>query len=68
MWTQHRGESSSFLTAYEKVVHWKHNLFEVPRRKAAEWFVSELSHALESYSDAVELEYIALKELPKVKT
>ena len=46
---------------YEKIVHWKHNLFEVPNGRAEEDFVNELSCLLEGYNDSTTLECIALK-------
>ena len=46
---------------YEKIVHWKRNLFEVPNGRAGEDFVNKLSRLLEGYNDATTLECIALK-------
>ena len=46
---------------YEKIVHCKHNLFEVPNGRAEEDFVNELSCLLEGYNDSTTLECIALK-------
>ena len=47
--------------AYEEAVHWKRNLFEIPRSKAGTEFVRELSRLLDAYSDSTALEGIALK-------
>ena len=47
--------------AYEEAVHWKRNLFEIPRGKAGTEFVRELSRSLDAYSDSTALEGIALK-------
>ena len=53
--------SSKVDRAYEEAVHWKRNLFEVPRGKVGTEFVRELSRLLDAYSDASALESIALK-------
>ena len=47
--------------AYEEAVHWKRNLFEVPKGKVGAEFVRELSRLLDAYSDATALESMALK-------
>ena len=47
--------------AYEELVSWKRNQFEVPRGKAGTDFVSELSRLIEAYNDATALESIAMK-------
>ena len=46
---------------YEKIVHWRRNLFQVPRGKAGEDFVTELARLLDGYSAATAMECIALK-------
>ena len=46
--------------AYEELVSWKRNQFEVPRGKAGTDFVSELSRLIEAYNDATALESIAM--------
>jgi len=53
--------SSKVNKAYEEAVHWKRNLFEIPRGKAGMEFVRELSRLLDAYTDATALESIALK-------
>lgn len=44
---------------YEEAVHWRRNLFEVPRGEVGKRFVRELSRLIEAYSDASAL--VALK-------
>lgn len=46
---------------YEKIVHWRRNLFEVPRGKVGEDFVTEHARLLEGYSVATAMECIALR-------
>ena len=45
--------------AYEVIVHWKRNLFKVPRGRPGTQFVRELTRLLESYSSATALECVA---------
>ena len=47
--------------AYEETVHWKCNLFDVPRGNAGTLFVQETARLLDAYSHAIVLEGIALK-------
>ena len=47
--------------AYEETVHWKCNLFDVPRGNAGTLFVQETARLLDAYSHATVLEGIALK-------
>jgi hypothetical protein len=47
--------------AYDEVVHWRHNLFEVPRGKCGNTFVTELCCLLEQYCDDTAMECIAMK-------
>lgn len=63
VWGDTDGEtlSSRLKKAYEEVVSWKRNLFEVPRGKAGTDFVSEVTRLIEAYNDATALESIALK-------
>jgi len=63
VWGDTDGEtlSSRLDKAYEEVVNWKRNLFEVPRGKAGTDFVSEVSRLIEAYNDATALESIAMK-------
>ena len=53
--------SSKVDDAYEAAIHWKRNLFDVPKGKVGSEFSSELSRLLDAYSDATTLESIALK-------
>ena len=48
-------------SAYEKVVHWRHNIFLIPSGKAGKAFVRELARLYQAYADASALECIALK-------
>ena len=54
VWGDTDGEtlSSRLMKAYEEVVSWKRNLFEVLRGKAGTDFVSEVTRLIEAYSDA----------------
>ena len=63
MWGDIDGDTFTSLIseAYNKVVHWRRNIFRVPSGKAGKSFVNELSRLLESYSDGNALECIALK-------
>ena len=47
--------------AYEETVHWKCNLFDVPRGNAGTLFVQEIARLLDAYSHATALEGIVLK-------
>ena len=46
---------------YEKTVHWRQNVFELPRGRIGSAFVRELSRLIEAYSDDTVLESIAMK-------
>ena len=46
---------------YNKVVHWKCNLFKVPSGKAGNSFVKELTRLTRAYAEASALEAVALK-------
>ena len=48
-------------TAYEEVVHWRRNLFQVPSGSAGKSFVSELARLYQAYADSSSLECIAMK-------
>ena len=52
---------SSIDRVYEEAIHWKRNLLEVPRGGAGKSFVLELSRRIDAYSDACDLESVALK-------
>nr|WNS50068.1 DOMON domain-containing protein [Halisarca dujardinii] len=47
--------------AYNEVVHWKHNVFEVPRGKAGNSFVAELCRLLEQFADDTAMECISMR-------
>ena len=47
--------------AYDEIVKWKRNFFDVPRGKAGTSFVREMSRMINAYSDATAMEGIALK-------
>ena len=47
-------------TAYEKVVHWRRNVFLVPSGKVGRSFVDELARLFKSYGEASALEPVAL--------
>ena len=56
--------SSIFLSitaAFEEVVHWKGNLFSVPRGNCGCSFVKELARLFSAYAEASGLEAIAMK-------
>ena len=48
-------------SAYEEVVHWRRNLFQVPSGSAGKAFVSELARLFQAYADSSSLECIAMK-------
>ena len=47
--------------AYEEVVHWRRNLFQVPSGVSGKSFVSELARLFQAYADSSSLESIAMK-------
>ena len=47
--------------AYEEVVHWRRNLFQVPSGSTGKAFVSELARLFQAYADSSSLECIAMK-------
>ena len=47
--------------AYDEIVHWRRNLFEIPRGNAGSSMVREVSRLLEAYSNASAMESVALK-------
>ena len=49
--------------AYEEVVHWRRNLFQVPSGSTGKAFVSELARLFQAYADSSSLECIAMKAL-----
>ena len=58
-------DSSAFCqsldSAYQEVVHWKKNNFEVPRGSVGKQFVSELALLFRAVGEGSALESIALK-------
>ena len=50
-------------SAYEEVVHWRRNLFQVPSGSAGKAFVSELARLFQAYADSSSLECIAMKAI-----
>ena len=53
--------SSKVNKAYEAAVHWKRNLFKIPRGRVGIEFVREISRLIDAYSGASALESVALK-------
>ena len=47
--------------AYNQIVHWRHNLFDVPKGKAGNKFVAELCNLLQQFSDGTAMERISLR-------
>ena len=47
--------------AYDEVVHWKHNLFQVPSGSSGKALVLEISRLYRAYADCSSLESVALK-------
>ena len=48
--------SARLEMVYDEIVHWKRNLYEIPRGKAGSDFVSEVSRLIQAYNDATTLE------------
>ena len=63
LWGEKTGEVFSQLvsSAYEEMVHWRHNIFLIPSVRAGKAFVRELARLYQAYADASTLECIALK-------
>ena len=63
MWGSCSGEilCTRIEQAYEEVVHWRRNLFQVPSGAAGKAFVSELARLFQAYADSSSLECIAMK-------
>ena len=63
MWDSCSGETlcTRIEQAYEEVVHWRRNLFQVPPGAAGKAFVSELAHLFQAYAHSSSLECIAMK-------
>ena len=47
--------------AYDEIVKWRRNLFDVPRGKAGMLFVCEMQRLIDAYNHATTMEGIALK-------
>ena len=62
-WGDRDGDGFTALQdkVYEETVHWRPNVFEVPRGKIGSAFVKEVSRLIEAYNDATALESIAMK-------
>ena len=62
-WGDRDGDSFTALLdkVYEETVHWRPNVFEVPRGKIGSAFVKEVSRLIEAYNDTTALESIAMK-------
>ena len=62
-WGDRDGDSFTALLdkVYEETVHWRPNVFEVPRGKIGSAFVKEVSRLIEAYKDTTALESIAMK-------
>ena len=64
-WGPYQGEALSEIinTAYDEVVHWRHNIFQVPSGSSGKAFVSELARLFQAYADSSCLECIAMKAI-----
>ena len=62
-WGSYNGKvfCTSINLAYEEVVHWRRNLFQVPSGSSGRAFVSELARLFQAYADSSSLECIAMK-------
>ena len=62
MWGEISGpEFCAQINNANEVVHWRHNIFQVPSGKQGTAFVTELACLYQTYADASTLECIALK-------
>ena len=62
MWGEISGpEFCAQINDANEVVHWRHNIFQVPSGKQGTAFVTELACLYQTYADASTLECIALK-------
>ena len=64
-WGPHEGVEFCTLVdmAYEEVVHWRRNIFQVPSGSAGKSFVLELARLFQAYADSSSLECIAMKAI-----
>ena len=62
-WREKDGDTFTALLdkAYEETVHWRRNVFELPRGRIGSAFVRELSWLIEAYNDDTVLESITMK-------
>ena len=62
-WGSSNGENfcTSINVAYEEVVHWRQNVFQVPSGSSGRAFVMELARLFQAYADSSSLECIAMK-------
>jgi hypothetical protein len=65
MWGDMTGEAFSLLIdkAYNEIVHYKSNLFGIPRGRAGTLFVQEITRLLEAYNHATAMECVAMKAI-----
>ena len=65
MWGELSSEDFTSLVedAYEKIVHFRRNHFEIPRGKAGKGFIDEINQLLIAYNDASALEGVAMKAI-----
>ena len=65
IWGNFQGEEFCTCTkvnqAYEEVIHWRHNLFQVPSDSVGKAFVAGLARLYQAYADGSCLESIAMK-------
>ena len=68
-WGSHNGEvfREKIYSAYEEVVHWRRNLFQVPSGSSGKAFVSELARLFQAYADSSSLECIAMKAITVIQ-
>ena len=61
MWDEISGPEfcAQINDAFNEVVHWRHNIFQVPSGKQGTAFVTELARLYQTYADASTLECIA---------
>ena len=64
-WGPYQGEAFSEIinTAYDEVVHWRRNIFQVPSGSSGKAFASELACLFQAYADSSCLECIAMKSI-----
>ena len=55
-------------SAYDEVVHWRRNVFQVPSGSSGRAFVSELARLFRAYADCSSLESIAMKAISVMQT